>query len=265
MPTKPEQADLLQSMYGRHGESPIPIIAASTPADCFDCAYEAVRIAVKYMTPVILLTDGQLANSSEPWLLPDVDKLPPIKVEFRTEPEGFMPYLRDEQTLSRPWAIPGTKGLEHRVGGIAGEHLTGNISYSPANNELMVRMRARKVAGIAREIPKTEVFGDAGGGDLVVLGWGSTFGPIREGVKQVRANGKKVSQVHLRYLNPLPPDLAETLKRFKQVMIAEMNMGQLLKMIRADYLIDAFGYNKIQGRPFKVSEIVTHINQALEG
>ncbi len=265
MPTKPEQADLLQAMYGRHGESPIPIIAASTPADCFDCAYEAVRIAVKYMTPVILLTDGQLANGSEPWLLPDVDKMPPIKVEFRTDPEGFMPYLRDEQTLSRPWAIPGTKGLEHRVGGIAGEHLTGNISYSPANNELMVRMRARKVAGIAREIPKTEVFGDAGGGDLVVLGWGSTFGPIREGVKQVREKGKKVSHVHLRYLNPLPPDLEETLKRFKQVMIPEMNMGQLLKMIRADYLIDAFGYNKIQGRPFKVSEIANRINRALEG
>ena len=264
MPTKPEQADLLQSMYGRHGESPIPIIAASTPADCFDCAYEAVRIAVKYMTPVILLTDGQLANGAEPWLLPDTDKLPPIKVEFRTNPEGFMPYLRDEETLSRPWAIPGTPGLEHRVGGIAGEHLTGNISYSPANNELMVRMRARKIAGIAREIAPTEVFGDAAGGDLVVLGWGSTFGPIREAIKQLREKGKKVSHVHLRYLNPLPGDLGETLKRFKQVMIAEMNMGQLLKMVRADYLIDAFGFNKIQGRPFKVSEIVNRINLALE-
>src|SRR5216683_2909827 len=264
MPTKPEQADLLQSMYGRHGESPIPIIAASTPADCFDCAYEAVRIAIKYMTPVILLTDGQLANGSEPWLLPDADKLPPIPVEFRTDPEGFMPYLREEETLARPWAIPGTKGLEHRVGGIAGEHLTGNISYSPANNELMVRMRARKIAGIAREIAPTEVFGDATG-DLLVLGWGSTFGPIREGVKQVREKGKRVSHVHLRYLNPLPPDLEETLKRFKQVMIAEMNMGQLLKMVRADYLIDAFGFNKIQGRPFKVSEIVNRINRALEG
>src|SRR5216684_440897 len=265
MPTKPEQADLLMAMYGRHGESPIPIIAASTPADCFDCAYEAVRIAVKYMTPVILLTDGQLANGAEPWLLPDSDQLKPIKVEFASNPEGFMPYTRDEKTLSRPWAIPGTKGLEHRVGGIAGEHLTGNISYSPANNELMVRMRARKIAGIAREIAPTEVFGDAAGGDLLVLGWGSTFGPIREGVKQVREKGKRVSHVHLRYLNPLPPDLEETLKRFKQVMIAEMNMGQLLKMVRADYLIDAFGFNKIQGRPFKVSEIVNRINRALEG
>ena len=264
MPTKPEQADLLQSMYGRHGESPIPIIAASTPADCFDCAYEAVRIAVKYMTPVILLTDGQLANGAEPWLLPDADKLAEIKVEFATNPEGFMPYTRDEQTLSRPWAVPGTKGLEHRVGGLSSENLTGNVSYSPANNELMVRTRARKIAGITREIPPTQVFGDAEG-DLVVLGWGSTYGPIREAVKHVRAKGKKVSHVHLRYLNPLPRDLEETLKRFKQVMIPEMNMGQLLKMIRADYLIDAFGFNKIQGRPFKVSEIENRINRALEG
>ncbi|MGH7924897.1 MAG: 2-oxoacid:acceptor oxidoreductase subunit alpha [Candidatus Binatus sp.] len=264
MPTKPEQADLLQAMYGRHGESPIPIIAASTPADCFDCAYEAVRIAVKYMTPVILLTDGQLANGAEPWLLPDADKLAPIKVEFATNPEGFMPYTRDAETLSRPWAIPGTKGLEHRVGGLSSENLTGNVSYSPANNELMVRTRARKIAGIAREIPTTQVFGDADG-DLVVLGWGSTYGPIREAVKHVRAKGKKVSQIHLRYLNPLPRDLEDTLKRFKQVMIPEMNMGQLLKMVRADYLIDAFGFNKIQGRPFKVSEIENRINRALEG
>ena len=265
MPTKPEQADLLQSMYGRHGESPIPIIAASTPADCFDCAYEAVRIAVKYMTPVILLTDGQLANGAEPWLLPDTEKLAPIKVEFATNPEGFMPYARDAETLSRPWAVPGTKGLEHRVGGLSSENLTGNVSYSPANNELMVRTRARKIAGIAREIPPTEVFGDPKGGDLVVLGWGSTYGPIREAVKRVREMGKKVSHVHLRYLNPLPGDLGETLKRFKQVMVAEMNMGQLLKMVRADYLIDAFGFNKIQGRPFKVSEIENRINRALEG
>src|SRR5271155_5858131 len=264
MPTKPEQADLLQSMYGRHGESPIPVICAITPADCFECAYEAVRIAVKYMTPVILLTDGQLANGAEPWLLPDADKLPPIKVEFATNPEGFMPYTRDNETLSRPWAVPGTKGLEHRVGGLSSENLTGNVSYSPANNELMVRTRARKIAGITREIPPTQVFGDAEG-DLVVLGWGSTYGPIREAVKHVRAKGKRVSHVHLRYLNPLPRDLEATLKRFKQVLIPEMNMGQLLKMIRADYLIDALGFNKIQGRPFKVSEIENRINRALEG
>ncbi len=264
MPTKPEQADLLQAMFGRHGESPLPIIAASTPADCFDCAYEAVRLAVKYMTPVILLTDGQLATGAEPWLLPDIDKLPPIKVEFATNPEGFQPYARDDETLSRPWAIPGTKGLEHRVGGITGEHLTGNISYSPANHELMIRMRARKVAGITREIPPIAPFGDPSG-DLLIVGWGSTFGPIREAVKDLRKNGKKVSQVHLRYLNPLPKDLGETLKRFKQVMVVEMNMGQLLKIIRADYLVDAFGFNKIQGRPFKVGEIVKRAARALEG
>ncbi|HXW85599.1 MAG TPA: hypothetical protein VEJ86_14430, partial [Candidatus Binataceae bacterium] len=265
MPTKPEQADLLMAMYGRHGESPIPIIAASTPADCFECAFEAVRIAVKYMTPVILMTDALLANGAEPWLLPDADKLPEIKVEFRTDPNGFMPYIRDEQTLSRPWAIPGTKGLEHRIGGLSSENLTGNVSYSPANNELMDRTRARKIAGIAREIPPTEIFGDEQGGDLVVLGWGSTFGSIREAVKQMRGRGKKVSHIHLRFVNPLPKDLGEKLKRFKQVMVAEMNLGQLVKLIRSEYLIDAFGFNKVQGRPFKISELVTRMNRALEG
>ncbi len=265
MPTKPEQADLLMAMYGRHGESPIPIIAAATPSDCFECAYEAVRLAVKYMTPVILLTDGQLANGAEPWVVPDPDKLPPIKVEFATDPNGFMPYTRDEQTLSRPWAIPGTPGLEHRIGGLSSENLTGNVSYSPSNNELMVRLRARKIAGIVREIPPTEIFGDLDGGDLVVLGWGSAFGPIREAVKQLRAKGRKVSHVHLRYLNPLPADLGEVLRRFKKVMVAELNMGQLLKMIRAEYLIDAVGCNKIQGRPFKVSELTGRIGRALEG
>ncbi len=265
MPTKPEQADLLMAMYGRHGESPIPIIAAATPGDCFNCAYEAVRIAVKYMTPVILLTDGQLANGAEPWLVPDVSKLPDIKVEFRTDPNGFLPYLRDPETLSRPWAIPGTPGLEHRIGGLSSEDLTGNVSYSPANNELMVRTRGRKIAGIAREIPATEIFGDASGGDMAVLGWGSTFGPIREAVKQLRAKRKSVSHIHLRYLNPLPPDLAGMLRMFRKVMVAEMNMGQLLKMVRADYLIDAVGCNKVQGRPFKVSELTNRITRALEG
>jgi len=266
MPTKPEQTDLLQSMYGRHGESPVPIIAAMTPGDCFMAAYEAIRIAVKYMTPVILLTDGQLANGAEPWLVPDVSKLPEIKVEFASQVDGqvFQPYARDDETLSRPWAIPGTPGLQHRIGGITGEHLTGNISYSPSNHELMIRMRARKIAGITREIPPTEIFGDADGGDIVMLGWGSTFGPIREAVKQTRAKGKKVSHIHLRYLNPLPADLADKLRSFKKVMVPEMNMGQLLKLVRADYLIPAIGINKIQGRPFKVAELVTRISRALE-
>jgi 2-oxoglutarate/2-oxoacid ferredoxin oxidoreductase subunit alpha len=265
MPTKPEQADLLMAMYGRHGESPIPIIAASTPADCFDCAYEAVRLAVKYMTPVILLTDGQLANGAEPWSLPNVDELPPIKIEFRTDPEGFQPYIRDPETLTRPWAIPGTPGLEHRIGGLSTEDVTGNVSYSPANNELMVRTRARKIAGMVREMPPTEIFGDTDGGDLVVLGWGSTYGPIREAVKQLRDKGKIVSHIHLRYLNPLPSDLGDQLRKFKKVVVVEMNMGQLLKMVRAEYLIDAVGCNKIQGRPFKVSELANRVTRALEG
>ncbi|HUN58970.1 MAG TPA: 2-oxoacid:acceptor oxidoreductase subunit alpha [Candidatus Binataceae bacterium] len=265
MPTKPEQADLLMAMYGRHGESPIPVICAITPADCFNAAYEAVRIAIKYMTPVILLTDGQLANGSEPWLLPDTDKLPPIPVNFRTDPEGFMPYIRDEDTLARPWAIPGTPGLEHRIGGLSTEDRTGNVSYSPANNEQMVRLRARKIAGIAREIPPTEIFGDPDGGDIAVLGWGSTYGSLREAVKQMRDKGKSVSHIHLRYLNPLPADLGDQLRKFKKVMVAEMNMGQLLKIVRADYLIDAIGCNKVQGRPFKVSELTNRITRALEG
>jgi 2-oxoglutarate ferredoxin oxidoreductase subunit alpha len=251
-------------MYGRHGESPIPIIAASTPADCFDCAYEAVRIATKYMTPVILLTDNQLANGAEPWLLPDVSKLPKITVELATDPNGFMPYKRDSETLARPWAVPGTPGLEHRIGGLSSEDVTGNVSYSPANNELMVRTRARKIAGIAREIPPTEIFGDANGGDLVVLGWGSTFGSLREAVKQLRAKGKSVSHMHVRYVNPLPSDLGGHLRKFKKVLIPEMNMGQLIKLIRADYLIDAIGFNKIQGRPFKVSELVNRMTRVLE-
>ncbi len=265
MPTKPEQADLLTAMYGRHGESPIPIIAAATPGDCFECAYEAVRIALKYMTPVVLLTDGQLANGAEPWLLPDTSKLVPIAVEFASDPNGFLPYKRDPETLSRPWAIPGTPGLEHRIGGLSSEDQTGNVSYSPANNELMVRTRARKIAGIAREIPPTTIFGDANGGDLVVLGWGSTYGAVRAAVKQMREKGKSVSHVHLRYLNPLPADLGGQLRKFKKVVVAEMNMGQLLKLVRADYLVDAIGCNKIQGRPFKVNELVNRISRALEG
>ncbi|MCL5044998.1 MAG: 2-oxoacid:acceptor oxidoreductase subunit alpha [Deltaproteobacteria bacterium] len=264
MPTKPEQADLLMALYGRHGEAPLPVLAAATPADCFECAYEAVRLAVKYMTPVIVLSDSNLANGAEPWRLPELERLAPIKVEFRTDPEGYQPYLRDEQTLGRPWVIPGTPGLEHRIGGLSSEHLTGNVSYSPTNNELMVRIRARKIAGIARELAPTTVFGDPEGGDLVILAWGSTFGAVREAVKQARAAGRKVSHVHLRYLNPLPADLGAVLRRFAKVMVAELNLGQLLKLVRAEYLIDAFGCNKVQGRPFKVSELVARIERALK-
>jgi 2-oxoglutarate ferredoxin oxidoreductase subunit alpha len=263
MPTKPEQTDLLQAIYGRHGESPLPVIAASTPSDCFHAAFEAARIAMKYMTPVILLTDGFLANASEPWLLPSVDDLPNIPVEFRTEPQGFFPYLRDEETLARPWVKPGTPGLEHRIGGIEKDYLTGNISYAPANHEQMVRVRHKKVANITQEIPPTQVTGPEQG-KLLVLGWGSTYGAIAAAVEAAQAQGHTVAHAHLRYLNPLPADLGDVLSRYEKVLVPEMNMGQLLKLIRAEYLVDAVGLNKIQGRPFKVSEVATRIARMLE-
>jgi len=263
MPTKPEQADLLQALYGRHGEAPLPVLSASTPADCFYAAFEAVRIAVKYMTPVILLTDGYLANASEPWLLPAVADLPDFKVEFRTDPQGFFPYLRDEGTLARPWVRPGTPGLEHRIGGLEKDYVTGNISYAPNNHEQMVRVRYRKMAKITQEIPPTKIDGPERG-KLLVIGWGSTHGSIAAAVQEVQAQGKAVSQVHLRYLNPLPPDLGEVIARFDKVLVPEMNMGQLLRVLRAEYLVDAVGLNKIQGRPFKVSEITAKIARMLE-
>ncbi len=263
MPTKPEQTDLLQAIYGRHGESPLPVIAASTPSDCFHAAFEAARIAMKYMTPVILLTDGFLANASEPWLLPRVEDLPNIPVEFRTDPQGFFPYLRDEETLARPWVKPGTPGLEHRIGGIEKDYLTGNISYAPANHEQMVRVRHKKVANITQEIPPTQVKGPERG-KLLVLGWGSTYGAIAAAVEAAQAQGHAVAHAHLRYLNPLPADLGDVLSRYEKVLVPEMNMGQLLKLIRAEYLVDAVGLNKIQGRPFKVSEVATRIARMLE-
>jgi len=263
LPTKTEQADLLMALYGRNSDSPVPIIAPSTPADCFAAAFEAVRIAVKYMTPVILLSDGYLANGAEPWLIPKAADLPKLPVEFRSDAHGFFPYLRDQETLSRPWVRPGTPGLEHRIGGLEKEYLSGNVSYAPMNHEQMVRVRARKIAGITAEIPPTEVHGPAQG-DLLVIGWGSTYGSIAAAVKEVQAHGKSVSQVHLRYLNPLPNDLGDILRRFKQVLVPEMNMGQLVKVLRAEYLVDAVGLNKIQGLPFKVSEIVARINRMLE-
>jgi 2-oxoglutarate ferredoxin oxidoreductase subunit alpha len=264
MPTKTEQADLLMAMYGRHGESPVPVLAAATPADCFTMAYEAVRIAVRYMTPVILLTDGYLANGAEPWLIPDVAKLPDVSVAFRTDPNGFFPYLRDEETLSRPWVIPGTPGLEHRIGGLEKEYLTGNVSYAPTNHEQMIRVRARKIAGIIREIPPLEIFGPPEG-DLLVVGWGSTYGAITQAVRQLQAAGHAVAQIHIRHLNPLPADLGGILRRYKKVLVPEMNLGQLVRMLRAEYLVDAIGFNKIQGRPFKVSEIAARCLKLLNG
>jgi 2-oxoglutarate ferredoxin oxidoreductase subunit alpha len=264
MPTKTEQADLLMAMYGRHGESPVPILAACTPADCFVTAFEAVRIAVKYMTPVILLTDGYLANGAEPWLIPDPANLPDVPLAFRTEPHGFYPYLRDQETLSRPWVVPGTPGLEHRIGGLEKEYLTGNVSYAPTNHEQMIRVRARKIAGITREIPPVEVFGPERG-DLLVLGWGSTHGAIRQAVTELGAQGRRVAHAHLRYLNPLPTDLGDVLRRYERVLVPEMNLGQLLRLVRAEYLVDAIGFNKVQGRPFKVSEIASRCLRLLNG
>ncbi len=264
LPTKTEQADLYQAIFGRNSDSPLPVLAAATPSDCFDTAYEAVRIAIKYMTPVILLSDGYLANGAEPWNIPRFEELSPITVHFRTEREGFFPYLRDPETLARPWVRPGTPGLEHRIGGIEKEDVTGHISYSPANHELMTRARARKVAAVAQDIPSTAIRGDQAG-DVLVVGWGSTYGSIAAAVDEVRARGKKVSHVHLRYLNPLPPDLGGILRRFKRVLVPEMNMGQLLMILRATYLVDAVGQNKIQGQPFKVSEISGKILRLLEG
>ena len=262
MPTKTEQADLLMAMYGRHGESPVPVLAAATPADCFRMAFEAVRIAVKYMTPVVLLTDGYLANGAEPWLIPDPATLPEVPVAFRTEASGFFPYLRDEETLSRPWVVPGTPGLEHRIGGLEKEYLTGNVSYAPTNHEQMIRVRARKIAGIIREIPPLEVFGPPEG-ELLVVGWGSTYGSITQAVRELQAAGHAVAHVHLRHLNPLPADLGGILRRYPRVLVPEMNLGQLVRLIRAEYLVDAIGFNKIQGRPFKVSEIVSRCSKLL--
>jgi 2-oxoglutarate ferredoxin oxidoreductase subunit alpha len=255
LPTKTEQADLLMAMYGRHGECPLPILASATPADCFATGFEAVRIAVRYMTPVILLSDGYIANGAEPWRVPRAADLPEVRVVLRTDPTDYQPYMRDPETLARPWVIPGTPGLEHRIGGLEREDVTGNVSYAPMNHEHMVRMRARKIAGIATEIPPTTVTG-APEGELLILGWGSTYGAITTAVAELTAAGLSVAHAHLRYLNPLPPDLGAVLRRYRRVLVPEMNLGQLVKLVRAEYLVDAHGLNKIQGRPFKVSEIV---------
>ena len=264
LPTKTEQADLLQALYGRNGEASVPIVAASTPGDCFFSAFEASRIALKYMTPVILLTDGYLANGSEPWLIPSLGSLPEIAVKFRTDQDGFMPYLRDEKTLSRPWAIPGTPGLEHRIGGLEKAHLTGNVSYDPKNHEFMVKLRTEKVERIANDIPAAEVDGDSTG-DVLVVGWGGTYGAIKSAVLKMRAKGHKVSQLHLTHLNPMPKNVGDIVHSFKRVLVPELNMGQLLKVLRAKYLVDAVGLDKIQGLPFRSVEIESRIEELLKG
>jgi len=262
LPTKTEQADLLQVMFGRNSESPIPIVAASTPSDCFWTAIEASRIAVKYMTPVILLSDGYLANGSEPWRLPRSSDIPEIPVKMRTEPEGFQPYVRDPDTLTRPWVVPGTPKMEHRIGGLEKEDVTGSVSYDPQNHEHMVRTRAAKVAGIAKDIPPAEFLGKESG-KVLVVGWGGTYGAILAAVEALQARGASVSQVHLRYLNPFPSNLGEILGRFEKILVPELNLGQLSKMLRYHYLVDAISYNKVQGRPFMVSELITKIEELL--
>jgi 2-oxoglutarate ferredoxin oxidoreductase subunit alpha len=260
MPTKPEQADLLNVLYGRNSESPVPVIAAATPSDCFDAALEAVRIAVKYRTPVFLLSDAYLANGSEPWLLPNVDEIAPIDPGFaQRNGDDFQPYARDEATLARPWAIPGTPGLEHRIGGLEKQDVTGNVSYDPENHDRMVRLRAQKVAGIAQDIPVLEV-DDPDAAQTLVLSWGGTYGPVAAGVRRVRAGGKKVGHAHLRHLNPFPRNTGEIVRRYDKVLVPEINLGQLVKLVRAEFLVDATGFNLVRGIPFRASEV----EQAIE-
>ncbi|AQS68139.1 2-oxoacid:acceptor oxidoreductase subunit alpha [Streptomyces pactum] len=270
LPTKTEQADLLQAMYGRNGEAPVPVVAPRTPADCFDAALEAARIALTYRTPVFLLSDGYLANGSEPWRIPEPDELPDLAVRFAQGPnhtlddgtEVFWPYKRDPHTLARPWAVPGTPGLEHRIGGIEKQDGTGNISYDPANHDLMVRTRQAKIDGI--DVPDLEVDDPDGAGTLV-LGWGSTYGPITAAVRRLRGAGEAVAQAHLRHLNPFPHNLGAVLKRYDKVVIPEMNLGQLATLIRAKYLVDAQSYNQVNGMPFKAEQLATVLKEAIDG
>ncbi|MCX5036041.1 2-oxoacid:acceptor oxidoreductase subunit alpha [Streptomyces sp. ARC32] len=270
LPTKTEQADLLQAMYGRNGEAPVPVVAPRTPADCFDAALEAARIALTYRTPVFLLSDGYLANGSEPWRIPETDELPDLAVRFAQGPnhtlddgtEVFWPYKRDPHTLARPWAVPGTPGLEHRIGGIEKQDGTGNISYDPANHDFMVRTRQAKVDGIA--VPDLEV-DDPDGARTLVLGWGSTYGPITAAVRRLRTAGEEIAQAHLRHLNPFPANLGAVLKRYDKVVVPEMNLGQLATLIRAKYLVDAQSYNQVNGMPFKAEQLATVLKEAIDG
>lgn len=265
LPTKTEQSDLLQAVYGRHGDTPLPVIAASSSADCFEVAIEAVRLATKYMTPVMVLSDGYIANASEPWMIPDLSDFKPFPVTFHTDPENFRPSIRDPQSLARVWAKPGTPGLEHRIGGIEKSYDTGNISYDPDNHQKMTDTRKNKVEGISADIPAQEVALGNTTGKLAVVGWGSTYGAIHQGVKRCRLEGLDVSHVHIRYMWPFPANLKELLSGFDKVLVPEMNTGQLVKMLRSEYLIDAKGLNKVSGQPFKIREIVNAIKAELAG
>jgi 2-oxoglutarate ferredoxin oxidoreductase subunit alpha len=263
IPTETEQGDLLQCMFGRNSVAPVAIVAPSTSSDCFAMAIEAWRIAIKYRTPVIFLSDLYLGVGSEPWLIPDFDSLPKMEPNFATDPETFKPYERDPETLARPWAIPGTPGLEHRIGGLEKANITGNVNYTAENHDLMTRLRFEKIERIANDIPEVEVFGEDTG-DLLVLGWGSTYGVIRTAVQRAQAAGKRVSQVHLKHLNPFPKNLGEVLKRFDKVLIPENNMGQLTLLVRGKYLVDAVGFHRITGRPFTISEVEEKILEMVE-
>ena len=270
LPTKTEASDLMQAMYGRHGESPLPVIAASRPGECFDVAIEAARLALKYRTPVILLSDGYLANSSEPWLIPDAASLPDISVELTTEPNHetvdgvgeFWPYERDPDTLARPWAVPGTPGLEHRLGGLEKADGTGNISYDPENHQRMTDLRAAKVAGIAEDIAPVEVEGNVDS-DVLIVGWGSTWGAITHSMARLRNAGHSVAHVHLRHLNPFPANLGEVLGRYSTIVVPELNSGQLSRLLRAEYLVDAHSISKVAGQPFSAAELTARISEVL--
>lgn len=260
LPTKTEQADLFQVLYGRNGESPIPVLAAATAGDCFEMTVQAFRIAVRYMTPVVLLTDGYIANSSEPWKIPNPDEVPPLVVEHRTDPEGYLPYMRDPETLARPWVIPGTPGLEHRIGGLSKKDGTGNVSYMPQDHEYIVKTRAMKVERIADYIPLQEVFGPDQA-DLLVVGWGGTYGAIRAAVEQAQRQGLSVASAHLRYLNPFPRNLGEVLGRYKKILVPELNLGQLALLLQAHFPVRVQRLNKVQGQPFQIREIYSQIKE----
>ncbi len=271
LPTKTEQADLLQAMFGRNGESPVPIVAPQSPGDCFSAALEAVRIATTYRTPVLLLSDGYLANGSEPWRIPEVADLPEMAVEHATEPNGsdalgnpvFHPYLRDPETLARPWAVPGTPGLEHRIGGIEKADVTGEISYDPDNHDTMTRLRQAKVDGIAATIPDLEVDDPTGDADVLVLGWGSTYGPIAAATRLVRNTGSAVARAHLRHLNPFPANTGDVLRSYKRVVVPEMNLGQLSLLLRAKYLVDVQSHTQVRGLPFTATNLADVLQQAV--
>jgi 2-oxoglutarate/2-oxoacid ferredoxin oxidoreductase subunit alpha len=264
LPTKTEQSDLYQAVYGRNGEAPIPVIAAKSPGDSFYAAIEAMRVAVKYMVPVMLLSDGYIANGSEPWMLPNLEALERFDVKHRTDPADFKLYRRDPETLAREWPIPGTPGLEHRIGGIEKDALTGNISYDPANHEKQTHLRAEKVARVVQEIAELDLFGDESG-DVLIIGWGGTYGALRQAVTTLREAGRKVSHAHMRWMSPMEPGIGKIIKNFKHVVVAELNSGQLRTMLRATYLVDAIGLNKVQGLPFKVSEVTAAVENVLGG